>query len=253
MKTLRFGLFIVTMNILLLIDASEYRRYNEIDVKLFSKNDETFQTKMRKVMEESNRFLLEDKIVDGISNIAGSFSDSINRVIQVLQFSKDLSSIDNEIINTLIKEIPIEIERSNVCQDILNMEARLATIWFNINYLNGSIEIENEVKKSIIHDMHNDLLYMVNIFDHHHSGFRKHPLLAVPFLFSLSPFVAVYNRLEASLNPQLASRSIIGCKIQRSLKEYQPLTIIDRLTKIQIKSTLIPNSGYGDSTNFIEI
>lgn len=247
---LKFGYVIVLMNIFMLIDASEYRRYNEIDVKLFSENDETFESKMRKVMEESNRFLLQDKIIDGISNIAGSFSDTIDRVTQVLQFLKELSSIDNELINTLIKEIPIEIERSNVRQDIINMQARISTILFNINYLNGSIEMENGYKKAIIHDMHNDLLYMVNIFDHHHSGFRKHPLLAVPFLFSLSPIVAVYNRLEASLNPQLANESIIGCKIQQVLKEYQPITIINRLTKIQIKSRLIPNKAYGDSKKF---
>lgn len=70
------------------VDSSQYRRYNEIDVKLVSENDETFQSKLQEMLEKSERSLIENKIVDGILNVAGSFSEKINRVGQVLLLIK---------------------------------------------------------------------------------------------------------------------------------------------------------------------
>lgn len=66
-----FRLLFCVISICSLIDANRYRRYNEIDVKLVSEYDETFESKMREIVETSERFLIEDKIVDGILNIAG--------------------------------------------------------------------------------------------------------------------------------------------------------------------------------------
>lgn len=127
------------------------------------------------------------------------------------------------------------------------MEAKIKTIAFNIKYLNESTNNTDEVKKAIVHDIHNDLSDMVNTFDHPHSGFRKHPLLTIPLLFSLASFDTVYGHIEVDLNSELPNRSIIGCKLQEILKEYQPLATIDRLTKIKVVSALIPSHTYGCS------
>lgn len=236
-------LIFVTISIFGLIGADQFRRYRDIDVKLISENDDTFEIKMREILQKSASILFENDIIADISNSlkdltvgsrAGNVSEFMNLTTQLLSAVKEIFTINNENLHALVREIPIEIERSNVRQDIVNMEAKIKTILFNCNYLNGSVDIENVVKKSIVHDMHNDILDMVNIFDHPKSEFRKHPLFAVPLLLSISSFVAVYNRIEADFNPQLANRSIVGCKIQHVLQEYQPLATIDRLTKIKI-------------------
>lgn len=231
MLILRF--IFLTVNICWLIEASQYKRYKEIDVKLVSENDETFESKLREVLQISER-LLQDIFVDGALNVGGGVNGYMNGVAQLILLAKNLISMDNEVMNALVKQIPIAIDLANVRQDIVNMEAKIKTILFNINNINGSNNIENEVKKSIVHDIHNDLFDMANIFDHHHSGLKYHPLPAVPLLFSLASIVAVYNR-----------RSIIGCKLQQVLAEYQPLATVDRLTKVKIISALIPAHGYG--------
>lgn len=64
---------------------------------------------------------------------------------------KEFISTENDVIESLIREIPIEIERSNIKQDIVNMEARTETILFNIEYLNKSNDTEIAVRKAIIH------------------------------------------------------------------------------------------------------
>lgn len=249
---LAFRVLFFTTSVFWLVDADEYRRYRDIDVKLVNNNDETFESKMREVIEASERSLGE-KIVDAIPKIAGSFSDKLNPLAEVFLLVKELISIDNDVINSLVKAIPIEIERSNIRQDIVNMGARMKTISFNIDHLKESNDVEVAVRKSIVHDMHNALLDMVNTIDHPGSDFKKHPLLAVPLLFSLASFVAVYNRIETTFNPQLANRSIVGCKIQRLLDEYKPIVTIDRLTKIKIVSTFIPHPPgyYGDSKCYV--
>lgn len=247
---LSLRLLFFAISIFGLINANQYRRYNEIDVKVVRENDKTFESKMHDVLQTAEIFFIKH-VAGGILNITGNLSqeqpDYMSLVSQLLSFVKGIVSIDNEVIRELVKEIPIEIERSNVQQDIVNMESKVKTILFNIDYLNGSADIQSEIKQSIVHDMHNDLFEMVNVFDHHHSNFKKHPLVAAPLLFSIAPLIALYNRIEDSLNPQLAKKSIIGCKIQEVLKEYQPLTTIDRLTKIQITTTHVPPNGYGCS------
>lgn len=242
-------ILLVAINVFWLARASEYRRYNEIEVKLVSEGDETFETKMHEMLQLSERYLVTNKIIDGVINFESnnaSLNEIIEQVGQILLSMNELISIDNDIIETLVSQIPIEIERANVRQDIVNMEAKIKTIIFNIHYLNGSTNIETVVQKSIVHDIHNDLFEMVSTLDHHHSGFKKHPLLAVPIVFSLASFASVYNRIETSLNPKLANRSIIGCKLQQVLREYQPIVTIDRLTNIRIVN-LTPAHLHGSS------
>lgn len=167
-----FHSMFLIINICWLIDASRYRRYKEIDVNLISENDESFESKMREVLQSSERLLMQDIFVDGAINVVGGFSGYVNAVAQLTAVVKNLISIDNEAMNAFIKEIPLAIDHANVRQDIVNMEAKIKTILFNTNYLNGSAIIENEVKKAIVHDIHNDIFNMINIFDHHHSGFK---------------------------------------------------------------------------------
>lgn len=234
----------IAMNIFWLVEASEYRRYIDIDVKLIGENDGTFETKIHEMIELSERYHLANKIADGFIDFAGSYNESLERAGVIVRFMKDLTLIANDIIETLVSEIPIEMERANLRQDIINMGAKVKTIIFNIRYLNGLPNIGNDLQKAIIHDIHNDLFEIVNMLDHHDSVFKKHPLAAVPMLFSLASFIAVYNRMAALLNPELVKRSLIGCKLQQVLKEFLPIVTIDRLTKMKVLSTFIPANDF---------
>lgn len=175
-KMLILRLLFITINIFWLIEASKYLRYKEIDVKLVSEDDETFESKLREVLKKSEELLLQDVLVEGALNAGGSISGYVNGVAQLILLTKNLISSDNDVMNALVKEIPLAIERANVRQDIVNMEAKMETILFNINYLNRTIDIENADQRSIVHDIHNGLFDMVNIFNHRHAGFRYHPL-----------------------------------------------------------------------------
>lgn len=242
-----FRVFCFAIYALLLVNAAEYIRYKDIDVKLFSENDVSFQSKMEQVMKNVKDYRQEmaEKIIVGVAKIAGSFKEHIDQVLQVILLLRDLAPTGNEMMESLISAIPKEIERSSIRQEIVHIESRINTILFNMKCLNESIDIENDVKKSIVHNIHNDLLYVVNVFDHHSTNFKKHPLLAIQILFPLTTFVAVYHNFFLPLNPELANQSTIGCTLKRVLHEYQPLVIVDRLSKIKIVRTFIRKRTYG--------
>lgn len=52
---LAFRVLFFTTSVFWLVDADEYRRYRDIDVKLVNNNDETFESKMREVIEASEK------------------------------------------------------------------------------------------------------------------------------------------------------------------------------------------------------
>lgn len=245
MKIFRVLFLVIQIFLLVCGITAEYLRYRDIDVKLISKYDEFFQSQMEEVIQNFEQKITKNVVV-GLENITESIEESFDQMLQVISSMKNITSKDNQIIETLIKDISDENERSTVHKDIVQMREKMKTILFNMSSLNEIVEINNDVKNKVIQDIRNDLLYLVNVFNNHSTNFKKYPLLAMQILFPLTPIVTAHHYIAAVLTPELTNKSTIECTLKRVLEEYKPLVIVDRLSKIKIVQTKLPSRKYGE-------
>lgn len=95
-------------------------------------------------------------------------------------------------------------------------------------------EFQPNSKVSMVHDVHNALDEIVNVFALEDATFREYPHLAVSPIFAIASLIAIYTDIEKSV-PALAEKSTISCKFLDTLMEYRSLVITGRINQLEIE------------------
>lgn len=102
---------------------------------------------------------------------------------------------------------------------------------------------DEELKAHLTRVMDSDLSEIIGYFNQPDSPLRDLPEIAAPMLLAISPIIANAMLNLKKHDPDYRQNSHVACYLKDNLQEYFLLTLLSRLNKIEVYSTL-----HGDNT-----
>lgn len=128
----------------------------------------------------------------------------------------------------LIKSIASEADRAIALSKIDDIKARMEVIAQHFRSLNQQ-HLSDDSKRSIVHNINNDISWIIKLFTDEHSIFKRHPLLVIAPLATLASIVGTFEPIVEIFEPQFARQLFLSCKVLDILLEYRLLAVYQRL------------------------
>lgn len=138
----------------------------------------------------------------------------------------------------LSKLIPDTTQRNIVDKELNVMLQALNTIIDTTGVFESDKTMSIATKSALVHNIHDNLDIFVYKFSNRQSIFRKYPLIAMPMLLSLAPFVSLFVYAEGAIVPESDRGSLISCRLYKALYEYRSLAVESRLMKLDIVDSM---------------
>lgn len=184
---------------------------------------------------------IADSLADQPEKNARTLTDavSIARVINQMDrkypILKKLMRIDDDWRAAFSKKIENKAHLAAVENEVRQMEASVETISKDLLILMQNSDLTVANKTAIVQNLHDNLDKIIKLFSNRDSMLRNYPLLAVPMLFKLTPYVPFYDKIisggsKANMKPS----DSISCRFAAIITQYYEPFLLDRLTQINI-------------------
>lgn len=210
--------------------------YNQIDFQLLEYFPRSFEEQIWQSLQATKFFFSRNDIEATMAKVAKplTFVPYLRPLKSSLTVLKTILSPDSELKETLYRTVADIAHRTAAEKDIIAMETSVRTINQHISDLNPHKNLTYEIKTVIVQNIHENLLSMITKFSQRHSVFRKYPLIGMPILLAMSPFVSLFVPIECALIPEFSQGSVLSCRLYRTLFDYRTLAAESRLFKLDI-------------------
>lgn len=210
--------------------------YNQIDFQLLDHFPRSMEEQIWHTLQATKFFFARNDIE--------YISTKLTRTQSFMPYLRPLKASLTVLQNILVPEsglremiyrtVPDVSHRSGAEKDMTSMEASVRTIMQHVGDLNPHKNLTHEIKTVIVQNIHENLQSMISKFSQRHSVFRRIPLIGMPILLAMAPFVSLFVPIECALFPDFAQGSVLSCRLYRTLFDYRTLAAESRLFKLEI-------------------
>lgn len=214
--------------------------YNQIDFQLLDHFPRSFEEQIWQSLQATKFFFSRNDIESTTAKLKKplTFVPYLRPLKASLNVLQHILSPESELKDTVRRTIPDMSHRSAAEKDVISMEASVRTIVQHIGDLNPHKNLTYEIKTVIVQNIHENLLSMITKFSQRHSVFRKYPLIGMPILLAMSPFVSLFVPIECALIPEFGQGSVLSCRLYRTLFDFRSLAAESRLLKLDIVDSM---------------